>query len=232
MPTDTPHLLFHQSVNSSERRETLNKTTRAATAVLATAVTTLALIPAAQAADTTTARACVDAANVWVQVDFGEAKDSQGGCATDFGTGLDALLSAGFNVDYADSAYGAVINGIENVSPVWSKETPVYWSYWTGEVNADYSLSYESYMVGASGSTPEAGSVEAWVVGDGSQEPSLRQLDTPDISDTAASGSSDLLADNAGLIAAIASVLALIGGGITVLFATPGVLPGVLLPQL
>lgn len=234
MPADTQCFPFHRFKNSSpERRKTLITTNRVATAILATAATSFALIPIAQAAEIATARACVDAENVWVQVDFGTASDqpAKGGCATDFTDGLVALESAGFDVDYIDSEYGAMLNGIEGVAPIWTEDNPVYWSYWTGDVAADYSVTYESYMVGASGSTPEAGTVEAWVAADGSVEPSLTELAAAPGEDNP-SQSSGSSADT-GIFAVIAGVLALLGGGLAALFTIPGLsIPGVVLPKL
>lgn len=232
MHADTQCFPFHRFKNSSpERRKTLITTNRVATAIMATATTTLALIPIAQAAEITTARACVDADNVWVQVDFGTESDqpSKGGCATEFTDGLTALESAGFDVDYIDSEYGAMLQGIEGVAPVWTEDNPVYWSYWSGAVAADYSVNYEAYMVGASGSTPEAGSVEAWVAADGSVEPSLTDLPATSEDDEGISGSSE----NAGIFAVIAGILALLGGGLAALFTIPGFsIPGTVLPKL
>ena len=234
MHTDTHRFPFHRFKNSSpERRKTLITNNRVATALLATAATSFALLPVAQAAEIATARACVDAENVWVQVDFGTESDqpTKGGCATDFTDGLVALESAGFDVDYIDSEYGAMLTGIEGVAPIWTEDNPVYWSYWSGNVAADYTVAYESYMVGASGSTPEAGTVEAWVASDGSLQPSLTELVAAPAEDNP-SQSSGSSADT-GIFAVIAGILALVGGGLAALFTIPGLnIPGVVLPKL
>ncbi|WP_225213443.1 hypothetical protein [Corynebacterium gallinarum] len=160
----------------------MNTTTRRmATTLVAATATTLALLPAAQAAEFTTARDCVDADNVWVYVEYGEDSDKEptGACATEFSNGFEALESAGFEVTYSESDFGRFLTGIDGVAPTWTAENPVFWSYWNGTVAEDYSVAYESYMVGASISTPEAGTVEAWSVSDGSVAPALVQLPAP-----------------------------------------------------
>ena len=157
-------------------------TRRMATTLVAATATTLALLPAAQAAEFTTARDCVDADNVWVYVEYGEDSDKEptGACATEFSNGFEALESAGFEATYSESDFGRFITGIDGVAPTWTEETPFYWSYWNGTVAEDYTVAYESYMVGASISTPEAGTVEAWSVSDGSVAPALDQLPAPE----------------------------------------------------
>lgn len=149
-----------------------------ATTLVAATATTLALLPVAQAAEFTTARDCVDADNVWVYVEYGEdsEKEPTGACATEFGNGFEALESAGFEVTYSESDFGRFLTGIDGVAPTWTEENPIFWSYWNGTVAQDYTVTYESSTVGASISTPEAGSVEAWSVSDGSVAPALTQL--------------------------------------------------------
>lgn len=189
-------------------------TTRMATAVVAATATTLALVPVASATDVGAARACVDADNVWVYVEYGEDSDKapKGGCATDFTTGLVAIESAGFDVDIIDSTFGSYVESIDGVTPVWSEDNPVYWSYWTGAVADDYSVDYESYMVGASTSTPEAGSVEAWVVGDGSVAPALDQLPVPvEVSSSVGSSGAGILG---GLLGMLGGVFAALQSGV------------------
>lgn len=188
-------------------------TTRLATAVVAATATTLALVPVANATDVGAARACVDADNVWVYVEYGEDADKapKGGCATDFTTGLVAIKSAGFDVDIIDSTFGAYVESIDGVTPVWSEDNPVYWSYWTGAVADDYAVDYESYMVGASSSTPEAGSVEAWVASDGSTAPALDQL--PEPTRVPVAGSSEVGVFG-GLLGALGGVFASLRAGL------------------
>lgn len=189
-------------------------TTRMATAVVAATATTLALVPVAHATDVGAARACVDADNVWVYVEYGEDSDQapKGGCATDFTTGLVAIESAGFDVDIIDSAFGAYVESIDGVTPVWSEDNPVFWSYWTGDVAADYSVDYETYMIGASTSAPEPGSVEAWVVGDGSVAPALDQLPVPvEVSSSVGSSGASILG---GLLGMLGGVFAALQSGV------------------
>lgn len=185
-------------------------TTRMATAVVAATATTLVLGPAAQATDAASARACVDADNVWVYVEYGEdsGMSPRGGCATEFDTGLQAVASAGFDVEIIDSEFGAYLDSIDGVSPVWSETNPVYWSYWTGDIDPDYSVSYESYMIGASTSSPERGSVEAWVVGDGSVAPALEQLPVPvEVSSSVGSSGAGILGGLLGMLGGVFAAL-------------------------
>lgn len=228
--------------SSPERRKILFNNNRVATAVIATAAMSLALLPVAQAADVSTARACVDADNVWVHLDFGIESDKSpaGGCATEFTDGLVALQSAGFDVEYDEGGFGAFITGIEGVTPIW-EENQTYWSYWSGEVAEDYSVTYEYSQVGASSARPAPGSVEAWVVTDSwgdEGEPSLIELPEPPVEEEPevptppagddVSGSSD----NVEFFAVIAGILALVGGGLAALFSIPGFsIPGFVLPK-
>lgn len=181
-----------------------------ATTLVAATATTLALIPAVQATEIAEARSCIDADNVWVYVEYGgdSTKDPKGACATEFSNGLEALDSAGFDITYSESDFGRFVTGIDGVAPVWSQESPLYWSYWDGAVADDYTVTYEAYMVGGSASVPEPGSVEAWSVGDGSVAPALTQL--PEAAkDGSAAGSSEtgLLAGLFGLLGGVFTAL-------------------------
>nr|WP_231910849.1 hypothetical protein [Corynebacterium suranareeae] len=204
---------------------------RVALTSLAVAATTLSLSTAAnaQSSDYGTfekpldARECVDAGNVWVYVEYGADvdKEPEGACATEFTDGVVALESAGFVLTWEEFPFGKMMTGINGVVPVW-EETETYWVYSTGEVADDYSVTYEYNSDGASDAHPEPGTVEAWVVGTGAETPALEVLP-----ETPAPGSSE----NGGWIAAIAGLLALIGGGIAALFQGLITIPGLVLPQ-
>lgn len=116
----------------------------------------------------TTARTCVDAEYVWVWVEYDGHKDPRGGCATEFATGYDALISAGFELQHGPlGEYGVFIDGIDGVVADFNIDGK-FWSYWDGTVNPQsYAVNYAFYPVGASSSTPEPGSVESWVLGSG-----------------------------------------------------------------
>ena len=115
-----------------------------------------------------------------------------------------------------------MMTGINGVAPEWD-ERELYWVYSSGEVADDLSVDYTYYEVGASYARPEAGTVEAWVVGTGKETPALTTLaETP-----AATGSS---ADG-GWIAVIAGLLALIGGGVAALYQGLITIPGLVLPK-
>lgn len=107
------------------------------------------VVPAnAQAAD-----ACLAAKNVWVLVED-EAGTQSGGCATEFGTGLQALRSAGFTV--TGDSFITAING-HPASPSGT----YYWSYWSGTTAGD-DIAWSFSQVGASQSTPVPGTVQGW----------------------------------------------------------------------
>ncbi|AGN18228.1 hypothetical protein J433_13187 [Corynebacterium glutamicum MT] len=201
---------------------------RVALTTLAVTATTLSLSTAANAQsslldETLDARQCVDADNVWVYVEYGEdsEKEPEGGCATDLTNGLTALKSAGFDVVTSDSSLGKMINSINGVAPDW-EETGTYWSYFIGDVDEDYNVEYSFSNYGAEGTIPEPGSVEAWVVGDGSPLEATTLPETP-----AATGSSE----DGGWIAVIAGLLALIGGGVAALYQGLITIPGLVLPK-
>lgn len=97
------------------------------------------------------AKSCIDAGNVWVHIENDDATD--GGCATEFGTGFEALTSAGFTFD----APGGFIKTIDGAPSAPGAED--WWSY----AHTDQSLTgWAFYEVGAAESKPAAGSIEAW----------------------------------------------------------------------
>ncbi|ANR61608.1 hypothetical protein C627_03110 [Corynebacterium glutamicum ZL-6] len=201
---------------------------RVALTTLAVTATTLSLSTAANAQSslldkTLDARQCIDADNVWVSVDYGadSEKEPEGACATEFTDGVVALESAGFKLTFKESEMGKYMTGINGVVPDWV-ETGTYWSYYSGEVADDYSVDYTYYQVGASDSRPEGGTVEVWVVGDGSALEPTTLPETP-----AATGSSE----DGGWIAVIAGLLALIGGGVAALYQGLITIPGLVLPK-
>lgn len=106
--------------------------------------------PAAQV----TASQCLAAKNVWVVVERADGAQ-EGGCATQFGTGMEALASAGFTS--TGGAFVQTINGYPNPAPEGH-----YWSYWQGGAAADGSVSWTFSNVGASSSSPQPGTVEGW----------------------------------------------------------------------
>lgn len=126
-------------------------------------------------ADSSDATLCTDAGNVWVHVEMDAVID--GGCATEFATGFEALTSAGFSFDAADG----FINTINGEPAVKGAED--WWSY----AHSDKDLAgWEFYMVGASDSQPVAGSIEAW---------RLMHTFDQDVSSLPETAIADLLAD-------------------------------------
>lgn len=198
------------------------------TATAAITATLLTSVPAAHALGSSApvnARDCVEANNVWVYVEYGadSEKSPEGGCATKFSTGFEALESAGFTPKYQDFSFGRALNGIDGVAPVYG-ETGTYWGYYTGTVATDHTVTYEYAPVGGDETTPAPGSVEAWVVGDGSNSPALTAL--PEA--TPESGSSE----NSSLFAVIAGILAVVGGAVAALYNGLITIPGVVLPKI
>ncbi|MDO5737120.1 MAG: hypothetical protein Q4P15_11670 [Propionibacteriaceae bacterium] len=107
------------------------------------------LLPAA--ADPSPAAACLEAGNVWVHVELDETVS--GGCATAFGTGLEALASAGFTA-VAPGGFVSTIDG---------KPAPRGEEDWWAYAHTDDALkAWEFYLVGGAESKPVAGSIEAW----------------------------------------------------------------------
>lgn len=106
----------------------------------------------------TGAAACVQSGKVWVVVER-DTGSQQGGCATQFSTGLEALASAGFAP--AGTGFVTAIDGYPARSVADS-----YWSYWHGTDPATaagtttYRWTYSS--TGAADHHPASGSIEGW----------------------------------------------------------------------
>lgn len=110
-------------------------------------------VPLLQAsADPSPTTACIDAGNVWVHVEFDDTVG--GGCATEFGTGLEALASAGFDVAASDAGFVDTVDGEPSV------RGPEDW--WAYAHTSEDLTGWEFYEVGATQSKPVAGSIEAW----------------------------------------------------------------------
>lgn len=199
---------------------------RSAISLVAATAATLILAPAALAAPgsastvPTNARDCVEAKLVWVNVDF-DKDTTKGGCATEFTTGAKALESAGFKLNVGTGNMAGFLLGIDDVTPNWD-ETKTYWGSWNGTVNSDDSVNYTYYQVGAFESAPKAGSIEAWSVGDGTQQPSLQKLPAAAVDNNASSENKAVL----GIAGAIAAILAVIGGVLAALHAGVFTVPG------
>lgn len=202
---------------------------RTATATLAAAATTISLfsaVPTAHALDSSSidnAADCLEVNNVWVYVEYGADtdKNSKGACATEFDTGFEALESAGFVAKYDQFEFGRFLKGIDGVVPVW-EETGTYWNNYSGTVAADNTVSYEYAIVGGDDTTPAPGSVEAWVVSDGTVDPALTAIPV------APTGSSE----SNGIFALIAGVFAVVGGAVAALYSGLISIPGLVLPKI
>ncbi|GAB3822613.1 hypothetical protein GCM10028820_33630 [Tessaracoccus terricola] len=149
-------------------------TTRTGFAAAAVALVAMAVPTGFAAADE--AGDCLVDGNVWVVVEQGDAVIAEG-CATDFGTGLEALTSAGI-------AYEAPGGFVSSIGGEPSDPGPEdWWSYWSATPAEDGALEWESYLVGAGESQPEAGTVEGWRLATSWSEqappPSLASVEFP-----------------------------------------------------
>lgn len=98
---------------------------------------------------------------VWVVVDRGNGQETVR-CATRYGTGIEALTSAGFTAGQADG----FVNRIHGFPMVIDTTFSKYWGYWHAAPNPDGTWGeWESYLVGAGDSKPVKGSVEGWYYG-------------------------------------------------------------------
>lgn len=143
-------------------------------AALAVAVLALAGVGAAQPAPA--AAATCD--GVWVVVDYGSLGGTSTACATEYGTGVAALRSAGFTPSL-DNGMLSKINGL----PGQVDLNKNYWSYWQAGQKADGSHAAWTYSkLGATASHPVKGNAEGWhYVGlsDSATGPSVSAPDSP-----------------------------------------------------
>lgn len=129
------------------------------------AVSVATAAPAAADAGST----CVGNGNVWVVVQSPAGTSS--GCATSFGTGEQALRSAGMSMTHNSSGMICQINGYPQIC----EESPMpYWAYF--HAPAGGSWGYANF--GAANRTPPAGSAEGWRFGTG-EAPGVRVPDKP-----------------------------------------------------
>lgn len=99
-----------------------------------------------------TAAECVEAGNVWVHVEIED--EYTGGCATEFATGTEAMVSSGLAEDQG--------NWVLTIADV-TAEDPEWWSLWTSVPEGDGVFSeWEFSQVGIADLEPEAGSVIGW----------------------------------------------------------------------
>lgn len=154
---------------------------RARAGLLVLAVGATLTLPALPAAADEDAQACLDAGNVWVVVQQGDAVDD--GCATEFANGIEALTSAGFEPDVSDGFVAKIDAEPSDPGP------EDWWSYWFLEPGGEW----VSYQVGAEESEPEAGTVQGWRLWDSystqAEAPTVDPLATDDQSSGEASPS-------------------------------------------
>lgn len=128
------------------------RTTRLALTALVAGGLGLGLPLLQASAEPSDATVCTEAGNVWVHVETDDVVE--GGCATDFATGIAALASAGFDVEASSDGFLTTINGEPS-----DRGAEDWWSY----AHSDAELSgWEFYEVGATQSEPAAGSIEGW----------------------------------------------------------------------
>lgn len=145
--------------------------TRSARLAAAFAAALLALWPAVPAAAAPAPQAAT-CSGVWVVVGGQGTR-----CATSFGTGKQALSSAGFSVAEKSAGFLCQINGSPATCTV---STSAYWSYWHASKNANgtwgawqySSLGYTSYK-------PKQGDAEGWAFGNGKTPPGAPPASAP-----------------------------------------------------
>ncbi|QLQ16554.1 MAG: hypothetical protein HZY73_13845 [Micropruina sp.] len=97
-------------------------------------------------------------------------------CAERFGTGREALVSAGFGV----TDEGSMICRIDHKPSSCKVSATAYWSYWHAARQSDGGWAAWSYStLGATSYQPVAGDVEGWVFGDGGAPPSYPWSEPP-----------------------------------------------------
>lgn len=142
----------------------------------------------AHSAPATTPSTC---AGVWVVVQS-DQKDpaSKIGCATTYGTGLDALQSAGF----ASTVDKGMLMTVDTLpaDPNYSTNGGYYWSYWSAPVNADGTLgAWAFYPVGPATSSPAKGVAEGYMLtNDWNLSPGTTRVFTPAASTSASATTS------------------------------------------
>ena len=156
-------------------RSTLSRSTTAGLRtgvplLLAVAVTALAGPAAAASVPTTAAPSgpCTDGEGITVVVDLTDlGGEVEVGCATDAGTGTEALQAAGFTDTRDASGMICAVDGLPDPCPATFEGS--FWSYWFGGEDG----TWQTYMEGSDTAVPEAGGVEGWRYSDGSAGPTL-----------------------------------------------------------
>ena len=98
---------------------------------------------------------CLLAGNVWVVVEHDNGTVT--GCATEFGTGFEALTSAG--IEFTEA--GGFVQTIAGEPTEAGAQD--WWSYWSATPTDDGApAQWVSYLVGAADSEPQPGTVEGW----------------------------------------------------------------------
>ncbi len=139
------HMLTHMSLSQRSPLQIV----RTAVAVVSLGFGA-AMLQACSEPDPTTQ--CLDDGNVWVLVEFDDGV--QGGCATEFADGFEALNSAGFTAAISDDGF---LNTIDGEPSTAGDED--WWAY----AHSDPDLTaWEFYEVGGNQSEPVAGSIEGW----------------------------------------------------------------------
>ncbi|MDR1767485.1 MAG: terpene cyclase/mutase family protein, partial [Propionibacteriaceae bacterium] len=111
-------------------------------------------------------------AGVVVVVDPGDLGPLTVGCAQSHATGYDALASAGFEIELTRQG---MLCRIDSRPEACVTATDAYWSYWHAKPPGRTTWEYATQ--GGGTYQPQAGEVEGWRFGDGSQGPSLAPND-------------------------------------------------------
>lgn len=105
----------------------------------------------------------VTCTGVWVVVDAGQRGDVRTGCAREHADGVQALRSAGFDVELRDGMI-CRIDGIPEACTITMTD---YWSYWHAQRQAEGVGPWTYSTLGAPSYAPAGGDVEGWYFGDG-----------------------------------------------------------------
>lgn len=104
----------------------------------------------ASADDATSASECISQGNVWVHVEFDEQTD--GGCATKFGTAQEATTSAGLTEE-AGPFYTTISGRTAD-----AKNAKEWWSLWSKDRGSEWVMA----QVGANELKLEGGQILSW----------------------------------------------------------------------
>jgi hypothetical protein len=130
--------------------------------LLATCAATILVLFGTVAAANAAPAAC-DGVWVVVQTAQEDASTATASCASEYGTGVAALKSAG----HTPESKGSMLTRIDGLpkDADFNSNGGYYWSYWSATVSADGTLgAWTYYQVGPDVSKPKPGTAEGWLL--------------------------------------------------------------------